>query len=159
MRDPDLIGPRGRAWRLPPPTTPGAAGVALYLLNCPQAHSFWQWWTLSVIHLREQEGAPPPYRSYPKATHELLVLTVDPDRLPAPDPDTFAVPFPHLTPPDVETQFHVGDDDAAAAIAQGCVEACLMGHLSPDSDYRRLWGRWVRAAAAGVRDAAQEETP
>lgn len=143
---PDLVGVSGRAWKVTKPDTlrspAQAASLESFLVNVPNAHPFWAFWIVSVIHLRDLPGVPPAKKTYPEATHEFLIVSLNPEKGP-PNPDDIETLHP-LTPPDVSEQFSGVTDAQAVAVNALCVRAIVDGLLSPDSDYRRLWAQVIR---------------
>lgn len=91
MREPDFIGPFGKAWTLKGLEPRSAAHYShIYgsLIWAPKAHVFWSWHLLSVISLCELEGVPPAHKHYPEAEYEIGVLAIDPDYPHGPPPGT-----------------------------------------------------------------------
>lgn len=132
MRAPDKQGV-WRAWRLK--LEPEKGQLAGWLLHCPGAHVAWEYWLISLAHLRDSEGVPPATRNYPEAAYELCSLALNPDYVP--DPDDFKQRG--LLPYDLVEQFHGVDDNKAAMLVESLVDWCVAGKLSPDSDYARTW--------------------
>lgn len=143
VRDPDLgfsvhaelTTPRHtwRAWRCV--LTPSdSAAIALWLLDCPFAHPVWHQWLLSLVHLREVEGLPPPVGR----GHELVIFAVDPQIGLEPDVqlNTRALMMPPIV---LRFASYDGDDIGAEAHVESLVEATMRRELSPDDDCRRLW--------------------
>jgi hypothetical protein len=143
MREPDQEGPSGRAWLLPAPPAQRmehAASIGTWLVNVPDAHQFWEWWIVSVVHLRAGDHLPPATLDYDGAEYEFTIFTVDPDESPDPDPEiTYIEGVRFLSPPDVVEQFHGVADGDAARIAHVAVQAIVAGDISPDSDHRPRW--------------------
>jgi hypothetical protein len=148
MREPDQKSPFGRAWQIDlskAPDCPEKPGmVATWLINVPGAHPFWSYWTITVMSLRDLPGVKPAFKKYPEAEYEFMILTVDPERCPEPDPDEIAAKgHPFLTPVDVVEQFHGVTDQDASRIAEGAVNAILTGNISPDQDFRPFWRKLI----------------
>lgn len=62
------------------PRDTNSADLVTWLMYAPGAHPHWDYHVLTVVHLRDQEGQTiPPHRDSPDATHELLVLAVNPE--------------------------------------------------------------------------------
>lgn len=155
-------GPGGSAWRvtLPPvgqrrrPDEDGT--VDLFLLHIIGAHPLWDHWLASVIHLRPIAGVKPPHIRVSGATHELLIVALDPTE-PLPGLDGAAPGWQprYLTPIDVVEQFQVADDAIAAEILELAVRAMVDGAASPDQDWRSWWraslGQIARQFSDGTR--------
>jgi hypothetical protein len=148
MRDPDTTGPCGRAWlyRASPDAKPHAS-ISQWLVNRPGAHPYWQWWTVSVVHLRDLPGLKPAKKHYPEAEYEFMIFSIDPEQRPDPEPDD-PRGYPHLVPLDVVVQFHGVTDRDAERICQSAISAIMNGLLSPDQDYRQAWKESIRATVS-----------
>ena len=149
-RAPDKIGAgEWRAWSIQAsPSTPDqAATVSAWLLYCPGAHVVWSYWMLGVIHLRPIDGVRPPVILRDGASHELMIVALDPTYAP-PDPVGWGGPIHYLTPVDVVEQFRVRDDAQARRLANSAVRALMSGTVSPDQDWRTWWQKSVAATAA-----------
>lgn len=141
MRDADIVGLVARCWKCGVTEIEGVptANIASYLIFAPLAHPLWSWHVLSVVHLRETpELGPPRHVAFPGATHEVLVLALDPRKDAQLDPDD-PMTWKFLVPPDVVHQVILEDDDAAATLADQVARAVASGDLIPDSDWRSLW--------------------
>ncbi len=145
MREPDLAGPCGRAWKMPNKNELPShqAHISSWLVNRPGAHPFWQWWVVSMIHLRDLPGVPAAHRHYQDAEFEFTIFSIDPERCPNPQPDD-PNGYPHLVPLDVVEQFHGVSDADASRICLSAIQAIVQGILSPDQDYRQSWKESIR---------------
>lgn len=141
VRSPDTQGHVGTAWLLTP-SKPGGT-VSMWLVKCPNLHPWWQWWTVSVVHLREVRDLPSAKRRYPEAEYELQIRTVDPEALPNPDPDLVDEGYDYLEPSDVIEQFHNVTDAQAERIATAAIRGILDGAVSPNGDVR--WKSFLRS--------------
>lgn len=108
--------------------------MSAWIVYAPWAHPGWHSYLLSVVHLRESEGAKPPVINLPGATHELMLLALDPGY------PLQARRLPHfLTPPNFVGQFVADSDEAAAERVAGDVRDICAGLLNPDTDALRQW--------------------
>lgn len=148
MRDPDLKGPAGQAWKTPIEPGPHTS-LALWLINVPKAHPHWSWWTVGVIHLRDVEGLPPAKKHYPEAAYEFLIMALNPERCPEPVLDPSSWSF--LSPADVVEQFHGMIDIEAVRLCEQAVRAIMDGRLSPDQDFRSAWHNTIQTTAEHYR--------
>lgn len=164
-RAPDLQGVVGRAWIIPlsavKTTADHEATLECYLLDVPGVHAFWHRWALYVIHLREVPGqTKPAHITLPGATHELMILSIDPDW--SPDFAKRALGFeggiPFLSPPDVVQQFIVRDDADARQLAGLCVRCIVDGMASPDQDWRRWWAGTIATTASHIREGRHPQS-
>ena len=139
---PDLTGPMGRAWKMDmtaitakqPKGAPMSVTVASWLVYAPFAHPIFPTYQVACIHLRDIEGAAPAKIMLVGATHEVLVLAIDPTQQLALD----TLPMP-LYPVNFMGQFVAADDQAAASCIEGSVREIVQGTLSPDTDHSRAW--------------------
>lgn len=112
--------------------------LSQWLINCPHVHPAWSYWLVSLIHLRPTEGVPLQVKLRTTSEYEIVTLVVDPAHLPDPD-QVIAV----LDNPPIRRQFGGIGDVEAIEIAESCVLACIGNHLTPDSDCRRRWDRFI----------------
>ena len=158
MRPPDLKD-RAEAWLIPVrrdrkdwrPDWDGT--LALYLLHCGWSHPFWHWYHICGIHLRPIPGVRPPKKFFPEASHEIMILALDPKV--QHDPDLLASgeqELSYLSPPDLIHQ--VGDltDDQFKQLVQDVVLAIVEGKASPDQDWREWWRRAIDETAEHIRE-------
>lgn len=158
MREPDKVGPYGRAWllkRQEEASLAQTACLASWLVNRREAHLLWQWWLVSVVHLRDIPGVPSANKRYPEAEYEFLIYAINPEFCPDPVPDDPAG-YPHLIPFDVIEQFHGITDQDVTRLCEGAVYAILAGQVSPDQDYRSIWKALI---AETVRHFAEGRHP
>ena len=102
------------------------AHIGTWLLHCPGQSPAWEHYMLSAVHLRPIPGESKPATiKVPGATHEFLVLALNPERTPTPDNP----PWPHLTPANVVEQVELPDDAAAAELLALCAQAVVDGVL------------------------------
>lgn len=139
MRNPDITGPLGRAWRVAPETQherpDTTATLAQWLLTVPAAHPVWHSYALAVVHLRDIPGVKPAVKQTPDATHEVILFALNPEKdLPDPDDGRFRPAL--LTPANLVEQVQALTDEQAVAIAEGLARAFVLGHASPDTDFR-----------------------
>lgn len=126
-------------WKVVTPEAPTV--VASWLAKVPGAHPFWDHWWISTVHLRETDGMPAPQKTSPEMGYELLMITVNPEKHPEPDPD--APPFETLRPIDIAVQFGGVDDVGAARVTELVMEQILQGRMSPDQDFRSAWAKVI----------------
>lgn len=148
--EPTYVGLAGRAWlcEYSMPSTASEADLATnestlrqYLLHVPGAHPFWTWYFMAGITLRDVPGLSPANKQFEGATHELMVLSLDPGYPP---------PLPNgeygkqgqlrpLMPPDHVVQTMHVNDEQFGEMTELFVRAVVDGKLSPDSDHREKW--------------------
>lgn len=153
---PDLEG-YGRAWKVECPDALAhqrEAACGQWLVHAPHGHPWWPWYAVQAVHLRPLEGQPPAALQFPGASHELLVVALDPDK-PLPEvkrwgsPDT--PPMCHLEPVDQCVQFIVADDDQARQVCELVVRHIVLDGQSPDQDFRAYWASGIANTAEHVR--------
>jgi hypothetical protein len=116
--------------------------LAAWLVTGP-FHAFWHYWMLSIIHLRSLPDGPEAVKTYPEATHEFSILSLDDAG--GHDPKDTSGWLP-LQPPDVCEQFHGLTDEQGVCMLRTFVQAICDGKISPDSDHRRFWHILIQQA-------------
>lgn len=151
MREPDLKGHGTAAWRvdISKPADPAqTATLASWLVTGP-FHPLWNYWSISVIHLRDIPGVKPANKQYPEAEYEFMIVSLNPDR--APHPDRPNETFHHLTPIDVAEHFHGLTDDQAKELCELAVRSIVGGLASPDQDWRAWWKKCIKNTVEHIR--------
>lgn len=131
-------GPMGSAERVPVPDCPDAAETLdWWLIDAPRWSpplvTFRQW-ILGIIRLRDGiPGFPPPVRKFDGATHELFVVTVDPDHpTTAEQMNAPGYRLRTMQEHNVVEQFEATDDEMTE-VGELCVRAVIYGHLCPEA--------------------------
>lgn len=133
-------GPYGRAASVPLPDVPEAAeSLCTWLVTAPGYHPLWTQYLMPVVRLRDIEGFPPPERQFPGATHELIVVALNPEHGPY-TPENLqrymtgpeAGRLPYLTPVNIVHQIE-GSDDEARILAAYAARGITAGVLEPET--------------------------
>lgn len=136
------------------------ASLAVWFLQIPDAHPLWSSFLLSAVHLREVDGAPPAFKRFPGATHEMLVIALDPVLEPRPDD---VKTWRHLTPINVVEQFAVNTDDDAIAMTAALARACVDGLLFVEPEgilgARERWTTTVSSTSQHLRIGGHPQAP
>lgn len=84
--------------------------VGDWFIECvPPLHPLWNHYKVICISLKEDDDLPPPYKQFPEATHELIVVALDRDKQPTyDDPDSYRF----LTPVNYTYQFKATGEQA-----------------------------------------------
>lgn len=123
----EMTGPCGTATRVQfAPSLPPHSGVATWWVHAPGQSAGWQNFALHVIHLRDLPGVPAAHVRVGGATHEVMVLAVDPT---APCDPTDPSTWRYLFPQNVAEQVHLHDDAEAEVLGELCAKAIVDGHL------------------------------
>jgi hypothetical protein len=77
--EPDFSGSAGRAWKLEVWGPQAAATVCHFLITAPVYHPLWYQYDLAVIRLGSFPGLPAAHLQFPGATHELMVMALNPE--------------------------------------------------------------------------------
>jgi len=147
-RKPDIVGTQGRAWEWKLDTAQRPAMVSTWLLDAPSAHPMWKSYLVAIVHLRAIDGAPPAKIHEPGATHEVVVMALNPDHEPNPDKPG---PIAYLSPANLVSQVTLGSDHAGKMLVRRLVEAFCIGELSPDTDWWQHQLRWLERTVAEIR--------
>jgi hypothetical protein len=111
-------------------------GIGCWFIYCPTAHPLWYAYLLSVIHLREIPDMPPPIIYLPGATHEIILVAMDPEYNPSQSPN----PYPYrLVPTNFVAQFIAESDGEARKKCMVALAEIVKGLLSPDTDAMAQW--------------------
>ena len=102
------------------------ATIAMWFLNCPGQSAAWDHYLLSIIHLRDIKDVPPAHIRVPGATHEVLLVALDPGQYPSP---TKVDSWTMLRPINVEEQIHLPDDERAKELLHMSALAVVTGLL------------------------------
>lgn len=142
-----------RAWRMQvtPRRPDHQASIAAWLINGPY-HPFWRWWQLAIVHLRPIEGVKPAAIHRDGASHEIMILSIDPNH--PPDIDELEQGEGHLrylTPPDLVHQVVGLTDEQACELVDLMIGPILDGQLSPDRDFRSRWEPILETTAEHLR--------
>jgi len=133
-------GPYGTAVTWPLGDGPDwAETVCQWLLTAPMAHPAWTQYLMPVVRLRDTPGFPPPKRQFDGATHELLVVALNPDEGPY-TPENMrrfyegpqAGRLPYLTPVNIAHQIE-GSDEEARMLALYSAWGVTAGALNPET--------------------------
>jgi hypothetical protein len=155
-------GPAGWAKRveIPDSNRNKKYSISSWLLFAPRAHPMWAFHTFDIIRLAVlDENDPLPQLNFPEATHEYLVLSLNPEYQPYTAESLAKLRsahiVPYLTPPDAHGQFEA-TDEAMQLLACYAARSVASGHLVPDSDYRESWqvllGRTLEHMQTGCPD-------
>lgn len=134
-------GPYGRAVSVPLPDIPEAAeSVCTWLLTAPKYHPAWTQYLMAVVRLTDHPDFPPPRRQFEGATHELIVVTLNPEHGPY-TPENMrryyqgpeAGRLPVLTPLNIAHQIE-GTDEEARHLAAYAAWGVTAGVLCPETD-------------------------
>lgn len=126
------------------------ATLSHWFVHAPAAHPLWPQYLFFCVHLRDVEGqSRPPFRRWPDASHELLLLALNPELGPW-APETFAEKMlapravsAWLSPPNVVEQLRAATDPQAVELTVLLAHALVDGHvpIEPD-DVRNGRARW-----------------
>lgn len=130
-----VVGPLGRAERVQLAGVPRAEQtVGHWLITAPAFHPLWSQYVLVVVRLDDDvPGFPPPHRQFLDATHELLVVSLDPESGPH-TPTSLLEPggLRYLTPVNVCHQFIATDDEMRQVLGLA-TRTVVHGGLNPES--------------------------
>ncbi|MGW1039347.1 hypothetical protein [Streptomyces sp. NPDC002547] len=130
----ELSGPYGTAHRIPPANyTANLAALDGWIITAPSWHPVWSQYLLDVISLDDTPGLPPARKYFPGATHELMVVVLNPDHGPY-DARTFGAPdgLSFLAPVNIGEQF-TGTDEQARRLSFLSAQAVVAGLLCPET--------------------------
>lgn len=158
-------GPRGTAVRLGiDPRLDGANTTVTWWLLTGDWHPIWPQFVISVVTLADQPGRPPAKLHFPGATHELVVMALNPGEPPVRhSPLTLTsggirAVGGWLEPVDVVHQFTATDAEMTQ-LADLCAWGCVVGGLTPSTDDARevLREHWLQACVKTLAHIRGEE--
>lgn len=130
-----IIGPHGQAEPIPFDTSDPKSAETLcwWLITSPGWHPLWSQFSLWVARLRDDvPGFPAPYRQFLGATHELIVVAVNPENgFYSADGISESKRLPHLTPVNICQQHEATDAEMVEVAALVC-RAIVYGRLNPE---------------------------
>lgn len=143
---PTQEGPRGKAWaidldaaRATLKVAPEAdATVAGWIVEAPWAHPAWHSYLIVLLHLRPLADARPTIFHLEGATHELLVMALNPES-PREPMITGKARTNWLEPANFAAQIIEPSDGAARDRIINAVQLIVDGKLSPDTDFIWQW--------------------
>lgn len=157
------VGRCGSAVELPiDPNVPNADTTVTWWLLTGAWHPLWSQFVITVVSLADVPGAPPAKLQFPGATHELLVVALNPGE-PAVQhtPESLVgngLRVGWLEPVDVVHQFTATDDEMTE-LAALAARACVDGALTPSTDDARelLREHWLQACVKTLAHMRGEE--
>lgn len=143
----EVTGRYGRATRIEPSAAMPAARTTLacWLLESMAFSPAWNQWALTVITLADVDGIGPAHKAFVGATHEMLLLALDPRKPWSQEQASQGLGFYHLSPANYVDQFEATDDEMvtlAAWMAWGMVN----GHLQVEPNGSRDRESWLTSA-------------
>lgn len=140
-----------------PRTPEQQATLAQWFVHLP-GQAVWSDYLINVVHLRPIDGAPPAVLDRADATHEVLVVALDPIENPRPNAmETWRF----LRPINVQCQFQVPSDDLAIEMGRLLTQACLDGVLFIEPGgirgAREYWQGTVDRTAEHMRTGGHQE--
>lgn len=160
LPDNPINGRHGQRWPVVMPSAADlernpavAATLAMFVMYIPEAVAAWSWYGCSVIHLRDIPGTKPPRIDFEGATHEILILALDP-REGTPDPFQPGG-FKYLLPINVEAQCKLDTDEQALRLLEMISQNCIDGQMPVEPDgiigANKFWVEAIRATADHLR--------
>lgn len=102
------------------------AGVGNWFIDAPGQSAAWRHYMLSAVHLRPIAGVKPAVVRRPGATHEFMLLAMDPGKHPvALQPSSWS----YLTPQNLAEQMICGSDAVATKLLACCAAEMVQGVL------------------------------
>jgi hypothetical protein len=124
--------------RLAIPDVPRAAQtVDMWLITAPVFHPLWSQYHMACVRLDDDvPGFPPPVRQFDGATHEFLIVALNPEFGPFDEASMAEYGrsgrLPLLTPINVAHQFTASDDEMRE-VCSLAARAVVNGYLNPET--------------------------
>ncbi|GAA3223075.1 hypothetical protein [Actinocorallia longicatena] len=155
---PEFNGPYGIARSVPAERLVDHPAVASWIITAPRYHPLWSQYVLSAVTLDERPGFPPPVLQRAGVTHEINVVTLNPEYGPY-EADTIGEPgrnLRFLTPVNVAEQVTVTDEQAVQ-LAELAARAIVDGRLEPEASngpgrIRAAWRAAIQETVDHFRD-------
>lgn len=138
-RSADHKGPAASAWLIARTETQMSefpAHVVSWVVHAPASHVIWPWRLLTVVSLAAHHGIPDAHLEAPEMTHELALVSIDPQSYP---PPVDGSPLRTLRPVDVCRQLPRLTDQQAYEVTWRAIKDVCAGRLVPDVDYSTAW--------------------
>lgn len=133
LNDDELAGSCGTATRIPSANFPdNQTTLDGWIITAPLWHPLWSQYLLAVITLADLPGIPAAQKDRPDVTHQVIVMTLDPEHGPYDARRVRERDLRLLTPGNIGEQF-TATDEQARHLAPLCVRAVVDGHLSPET--------------------------
>ena len=136
-------------WHCDMPAEVAHTNLAIWLLHSPKTHPAWEYWMVSLIHLRSDPRLGEAVKQNPEHTHELMVAAVSPGEMPPNPAEPQSVQM--LRPYDLVQGFAAVSDAEALSVVERMLERFIDGHLPPDSDFARQWQQLLLTHPGGVQ--------
>ena len=162
----EFVGRAGTSLRLPLDRSRKdyACTVASWLLTQSKAHPAWTQYSLCGVKLAWTPGFPPPRLQFPEATHEIVLVVLDP-RAGTQTPETMRRyadtndpeygKLPILTPINIAWQFEGTDEECeklVAAAAWGVANGVLWPETGDAPTYiRNSWAGSLKLTLSHLR--------
>lgn len=129
-----------------------AATIGSWFIYAPGQSPAWRHYGLSAVHLRPMEGVRRARIRVPGATHEFMLLALDPHKNPEADrPESWVI----LHPINLTEQVTLANDAAAARLLDAAATEVVEGRLwaePPLSGQREPWRSWLMRRAREVNE-------
>lgn len=114
MTEPDeQAGPYGSAVRIPHASYPEAqTTLDAWIITAPVWHPVWSQYLLSLVTLADVPGVEPAQKESPEVTHQVIVMTLNPEHGPYDARHLTGDDLRYLTPGNIGQQFTATDDQA-----------------------------------------------
>ena len=138
MRNADIDANGIKIWETKWETDdPQITALSQYLVESKRFHPHWSQWVVTAISLADVPGVPPANKDTPDMTHEILIISVNPDVYL--DPDVVPTEQWMMAPVDLVKQVSLPSDDEAKYVLKRIINQIASGRMSPDQDYRNAW--------------------
>lgn len=127
-----LAGPYGTADRIPHTNYDNRTTLDAWIITAPTWHPLWTQYMLAVITLADTPGVDPAHKEHPDNTHQITVMTLDPDHGPYNAATVTGDELHFLQPGNIGQQF-TATDTQAIQLTELCTRAVVDGLLNPET--------------------------
>lgn len=130
----EMTGEYGTAVQIPRENWPDkTAQLSAWVITAPCWHIFWSQYMIAVVSLAEFPGIDPPVIDFPGATHELMVIALNPDHGPYDARNvTPENPVVYMLPHNICEQFTT-TDKRAIELCELFAGAVIDGRMCPET--------------------------
>jgi hypothetical protein len=135
---------------------PNGVTISRWLLTLPGQCLLWSHYLLGIVSLADAPGVPPANKIYPEATHEIMLIALDPEGKPTPTGGRWIT----LTPLNFVHQLDGVSPELLVRLAEMLARALVDGHLLANpTDYVGgcdLWTQTIRQTVEHLQTGGHE---
>ncbi len=137
MREPDLVGEFGKAWKV---ASKSPAQIVNYIVQTTGQQTNEDWWLMTAVSLTPMPGFPIPHKRFPSAAYELLFVALESKSAEDPiDPDDEKT-IHFVMPIDVTHQYGNVGNNTISDLIELSIQKVIQGKMrAPCSENFEYW--------------------